>query len=79
MLTVSLPKFTTRAPAFLSLDLRVDKRFVFKQWMIAVYLDVQNVTNNRNGEYVIYNYDYSKQQILPGLPIFPSLGVKAEY
>jgi hypothetical protein len=47
--------------------------------MLAVYLDVQNVTNNINGEYFIYNYDFTKKQLLPGLPIFPSLGVKAEY
>lgn len=68
-----------RGPYFLSLDLRVDKRFVFEQWTASVYLDVQNVTNNENAESVIYNFDFTKRKNLRGLPIFPSLGVKAEF
>jgi TonB family protein len=68
-----------RNPDFLALDIRVDKRFVFKDWMIAAYLDIQNVTNNMNPEAVLYNYDYSQTQYLRGLPIFPSIGVKAEF
>jgi TonB family protein len=68
-----------RGPSFLSLDIRVDKRFVFKTWSLAIFLDVQNVTNNENVENVTYNYDFSKTRNLTGLPILPSLGLKAEF
>ncbi len=30
--------------------MRVDKRFVFERWMLALYVDVQNATNRANVE-----------------------------
>jgi len=68
-----------RLPDFFQLDVRLDKRFVFKDWMLALYLDVQNVTNRRNVEAVSYNYDYTQQQYVTGLPILPVLGVRGEW
>jgi TonB family protein len=70
---------SVRGPDFISLDLRVDKRFVFQQWSVNVFLDVQNVTNNKNSEFILYNYDYTKSQYVMGMPIFPTLGIKAEF
>ncbi len=80
-LAIPVPKSgdRERMPSFVSLDLRVDKRFVFKDWMASAYLDVQNVTNAENPELILYNYDYSKRQYVRGLPIFPSVGLKAEF
>lgn len=37
---------TKRLPAFTQLDLRVDKQFFFKRFMLGVYLDLQNVLNS---------------------------------
>ncbi|MEW5738795.1 MAG: TonB-dependent receptor [Myxococcota bacterium] len=71
--------FTRRLPDFFQLDVRLDKRFVFKQWMLALYLDVQNVTNRGNVEGVIHSYDYSQEAYLRGLPILPVLGVRGEW
>jgi len=71
--------FSQRNPSFMSLDVRIDRRFVFELWSLAVFLDIQNVTNNENPEFVLYNYDYSQRQYLRGLPIFPTLGIKAEF
>lgn len=71
--------FAERGPAFMQLDLRVDKRLVFDDWMLSVYLDIQNVTNYGNVESVLYNYDFSRTRNLQGLPIVPSLGVKGEF
>ncbi len=68
-----------RAPDFFSLDLRVDRQWVFRAWTLSAYLDIQNVTNNTNPERLIYNYDFTKHAYLRGLPIFPTLGVKAEF
>jgi len=68
-----------RLPPFFALDVRVDKRFVFNQWMLSLYLDVQNATNHGNVEGVSYNFDYSQEQYLYGLPIIPSLGIRGEF
>jgi TonB family protein len=72
-------QYSQRLPDFFQLDVRVDKRFVFRDWMLALYLDVQNVTNRQNVESVLNSYDYSQQTYLTGLPILPVLGVRAEW
>ncbi|MBM4346014.1 MAG: TonB-dependent receptor [Deltaproteobacteria bacterium] len=68
-----------RLPAFHQLDLRVDRRFVFNRWMFSAYLDVQNVYNRANPEGVLWNHDYTRQTLQAGLPVIPSLGVRAEF
>lgn len=71
--------YTRRLPDFFQLDVRVDKRLVFREWMLALYLDVQNVTNRANVEAVVNSYDYSQEAYLRGLPILPVLGVRGEW
>jgi hypothetical protein len=78
-LPVPGPEYTRRLPDFFQLDLRLDKRFVFKNWMLSVYLDVQNVTNQKNVESLVNNYDYTKEAYLTGLPVLPVLGIKGEW
>ncbi len=73
------PVFSRRLPDFVQLDLRLDKRFVFKHWMLSVYLDVQNVTNQKNVEQLVQNYDFTKESYITGLPILPVLGIKGEW
>lgn len=72
-------QYSRRLPDFLQLDLRVDKRFVFRDFMFAVYLDVQNATYAQNVEAVLNSYDYSEQTYLTGLPILPVLGLRGEF
>lgn len=72
-------QFSERLPDFFQLDVRIDKRFVFQDWMLAIYLDVQNVTNRGNVEGLINAYDYSATTPVTGLPILPILGVRGEY
>ncbi len=72
-------QWSRRLPDFFQLDVRVDKRFVFRDWMFAVYLDVQNATYARNVEAVLNSYDYSQQAFLTGLPILPVLGLRGEF
>ncbi len=73
------PQWSRRLPDFFQLDVRIDRRFVFERWMLALYVDVQNVTNRQNVEGVTNNYDYTKEQFIYGLPIIPVLGVRAEW
>lgn len=68
-----------RSKAFHQLDLRVDKRWIFNRWTFNAYLDIQNVYNRQNQEDVVYNYDYTEQADLTGLPLIPSLGLRAEF
>jgi hypothetical protein len=71
---------TTRLPAFVQFDVRVDRTWTFRTWKLGLYLDVQNVTNRGNVEGYAYNYDYSAPpQPITGLPILPILGVQGEW
>jgi outer membrane receptor protein involved in Fe transport len=70
---------TARIPAFFQLDLRADKRWTHRTWVLSAYVEVQNATNRKNPEDVAYNYDYSQQGWVTGLTLFPSFGVRAEY
>lgn len=78
-LPVPANEYSRRLPDFLQLDLRLDKRFVFKNWMLSLYVDVQNLTNQKNVEQLVYNYDYTKEAYITGLPILPVLGAKGEW
>jgi TonB family protein len=69
---------TLRNPLFHMLDLRVQKKWIFDAWRLAVFLDIRNVYNRQNQEGIVYNYDYSQQTALLGLPIIPSLGIRGE-
>ena len=71
--------WSKRLPDFFQLDVRIDKRFVFDRWMLALYVDVQNVTNRQNVEGTTNNYDYTRTQFIYGLPIIPAAGVRAEW
>jgi TonB family protein len=68
-----------RLPGFFQADARVDKRWVFERWMFSAYLDVQNVTNRENAEFRFRNFDCSQVAVIPSIPFFPSLGLRAEW
>ena len=67
-----------RNPLFHQLDIRVQKKWIFEGWRLAVFLDIRNTYNQQNQEGIIYNYDFSQQTPLLGLPIIPSLGIRGE-
>ena len=73
------PTNSIRNPLFHRLDLRVEKKWRFDLWSLALYLDVQNVYNQMNPEGTQYNFDFSRSTDIPGLPIIPSLGVRGEF
>ena len=75
---ISGPYNSARVPAFHQLDLRVDKRWVWKRVTFTTYLDVLNVYNHQSPEFVNYSYDYSQYNNIPTLPIIPSLGFRLE-
>jgi hypothetical protein len=74
---LQVPWWSLRTPPFFQLDARFEKRWEYPTWGIAAYLDVQNVTNYDNVEYYAYNYNYTQQQPIHGLGIFPMIGLRA--
>jgi hypothetical protein len=68
-----------RLPMFHQLDLRVDKMWTFRKARFSVYLDIQNVYNQQNAEFVIPSFNYQTSQRLNSLPIFPTLGLKVDF
>ena len=70
---------SNRLPSFAQLDVRIDKVWVFDNWSLDLYLDIQNVTNTRSTEGTQYNYNYSQSARFEGLPIVPILGIKGTW
>lgn len=68
---------SARIKDFNQLDLRIDKNFVFKDFTLDVYLDVQNVYNMQNVEASFYDYRFRTEFEVPGIPVLPIIGVKA--
>jgi hypothetical protein len=69
---------SSRLPDFHQLDLRIDRTWIFKRWQLKAYLDVSNVYNHASAEQPVYSFDYTQSGALTGLPILPSLGIRAE-
>ncbi len=68
-----------RLPLFHQLDLRIDRTFVFNKWQLGIYVDVQNVYNQKNVEFYQYSYDFRTRNYIYGLPILPVAGIEGEY
>lgn len=62
-----------------SLDLRVDRRFLFKAWTLIVYVDVQNVYNRKAVDVPRYNYATGEIEDTSSIGILPTIGVSAVF
>ncbi|HEY0840009.1 MAG TPA: TonB-dependent receptor, partial [Vulgatibacter sp.] len=67
---------SARIPWFLSADVRISKRFAIQKSELELYLDVQNVTNHRNPEEVVYDATFSESDYISGFPILPMAGAR---
>ena len=65
-----------RIPTFFQADLRVAKSFDIGKTKLDLSLEVQNLTNQKNVEEILYNADYSERGSIRGLPILPVLGLR---
>ena len=68
-----------RLPAFYQLDARLERAWVFRRTKLNLFLDVQNVTNRKNPEEIIYNPEYTVQGYITGLPTLAVLGARVEF
>lgn len=71
--------FSERNKDFLQIDFRVDRKFIFRDWILSTYIDIQNLTNRSNSEGLNYNYDYSESKVTSGIPVLPTFGLKGEF
>jgi TonB family protein len=67
-----------RLRMFHQLDLRIDKTWVLPILQLTLYVDVQNVYNRQNSEFINYAYDYQSFSTINSLPIIPSIGFRVE-
>lgn len=70
---------SVREPTFHQLDLRLEKSFLFQDWTLSAYLDVQNVYNQRNVEATFVDYRHRREYDVPGIPFLPVVGVKGSF
>ena len=73
------PVNTARLADFNAIDFRIDKTFLFKRWLLKLYLDVSNVYNRANQEVIQPSYDFVRSAPITGLPILPSFGIRGEF
>jgi TonB family protein len=70
---------STRIPAFYQLDVRGEKGFVMQKMKLSVFIDVQNVTNRKNPEEIIYSQDFAQKSYITGLPTLAVAGARLEF
>jgi TonB family protein len=67
-----------RIPAFYQLDVRLERAWVLRRAKLNIFLDVQNVTNRKNPEEIIYNRTFTERFYITGLPTLAVLGARVE-
>ena len=68
-----------RIPANHSLDLRVERKWMFETWNLIVYLDVTNIYNRKPIDIPRYNEQTGQTENMGAIGIIPSIGVAAEF
>ena len=70
---------TGRLPAYHRLDLRLDYHLPRDAIDWTFYLDVINAYDHANVEDYTYTADYTQREAVEGLPILPSVGIRARF
>jgi hypothetical protein len=72
--------YTGRLRSFHALDLRVDRYWSFDRWSLIVYLDVQNIYDNKYSGTLRWNAREGRvEEDESNIGILPSIGVSAEF
>lgn len=70
---------SARLPFFHQLDVRVEKTWVYDYFTLRAFLSIINTYNRENPEGFDFNFDFTQQEFFSGLPVFPNIGVRAEF
>lgn len=68
-----------RLSPFFALDLRIDRRFVFRRSQLVTYIDVQNATARKNVSQIVW--DARRRTPVPNesIGLLPSIGINWEF
>lgn len=68
-----------RFPDFYSLDIRVDKKWVFEGYFLTTYIDIENITGRKN--VTSYRWDYREKRVIQNksIGIFPTIGISVDF
>lgn len=68
-----------RLPTFFALDVRIDRRFVFRRSQLVTYLDVQNATSRKNISQIAWDARLQAPKANESIGLLPSIGVNWEF
>ncbi len=68
-----------RLPTFFALDVRVDRRFVFRRSQLVTYLDVQNATSRNNISQIAWDARLQAPRPNESIGVLPSIGINWEF
>ena len=68
-----------RLPTFFALDVRIDRRFVFRRSQLVTYLDVQNATARKNISQIAWDARLGAPKPNESLGLLPSIGINWEF
>ncbi len=68
-----------RLPAQHQLDIRLDRYWIFNNWILSTYLDIQNIYLRRNVIGIAYNADYTEERNISLFPILVFVGIKGDF
>ena len=82
-MNVYLPQYgplnSDRIEAAHQLDIRVDRKWQFKHWSLAVFADITNVYFHPRVLRYTYNFDYSERDTITELPLVPAFGWRGSF
>lgn len=66
-------------PNYNRLDLRIDKRWNFKNWSLITYIDIQNLLNKKNVTNYFWNKFTREIDKNESIGVLPSIGINAKF
>ena len=68
-----------RLPTFFALDLRADRRWVFRKSQLVTYIDIQNATARKNVSQIAWDARLRAPKANDSIGVLPSIGVNWEF
>jgi len=69
----------SRLPPFVQLDFQINNIWSAEAYQVGLYLDFQNILNRKNPEYLVYDYRFTRNDAVHGIPFLASVGAKVSF
>jgi hypothetical protein len=73
------PFGSSRLPTFIQLDFQINNIWTGDDVKLGLYLEAQNVLNQRNSEVLVYDYRFSRSDAIPSVPLLASVGARVSW